>query len=126
MTYDTVRLLNTNCDELNHDGVSYKPDPSGAFNVPESVAAVVTHGPGGFYRAGPAPAPRPPLPFNPASVSRGVTIANDVSGRLWRCWSWHTLPAWASTTCLSPTPPASGRRSVRPNAAPSAANTARG
>jgi hypothetical protein len=83
MSTNTVRLLNTNCDELNHDGVSYKLDSEGAFNVPESVAAVVTRGPGGFYRAGPALPPRPPLPFNPVfNVSGGVTLANDTNGRL--------------------------------------------
>jgi hypothetical protein len=79
----TVRLLNHDCDELNHDGVSYKPDPSGAFNVPESVAATVVRQPGGFYRGPAAAYAAAKLPFNPVfNVSGGVTIANDVAGRL--------------------------------------------
>jgi hypothetical protein len=78
------RLLNHDCDELNVAGVSYKPDDTGAFNVPADVADVVVRQPGGFYR-GPdvAPAPAAPQQFNPVfGVSGGVTLANDTNGRL--------------------------------------------
>ena len=66
------------------DGVSYKPDPSGAFNVPAEVADVMVRQPGGFYR-GPefAPPPAAKLPFNPVfNCSGGVTLNSDMAGRL--------------------------------------------
>ncbi len=81
---ETVRILNHDCDELNVAGVRYKPDETGAFNVPADVADVVVRQPGGFYR-GPdvAPAPAAKLPFNPIfGVSGGVTVANDTNSRL--------------------------------------------
>ena len=78
------RLLNHDCDSLTYGGASYGQDAAGAFNVPADVAVAVTgNTPGGFYRAGPAPAPASPLPFNPVfNVSGGVTVADDLSGRV--------------------------------------------
>jgi hypothetical protein len=81
---NSVRLMNHDCDSLTYGGASYGQDASGAFNVPADVAVAVTgNTPGGYYRAGPAPAPASPLPFNPVfNVSGGVTVADDLSGRV--------------------------------------------
>lgn len=77
-------LMNHDCEPLTYGGVSYTPDASGAFHVPESVAVAVTNMPGGFVR-GPdvAPAPAEKLAWNPVfNVSGGVTLNSDTNGRL--------------------------------------------
>jgi hypothetical protein len=80
-----VRLLNPASDELNVSGVRYAKDETGAFNVPENVAALVVNGPGGFFR-GPdvAPPPAEKLAWNPVFNvhSVAVTLSNDSAGRL--------------------------------------------
>ena len=80
----TFDSSNPTSDELNVGRVSYKPDASGAFVVPRHIADMVVAQPGGFYR-GPdvAPAPAEKLAFNPVfNFNGGVTLANDVNGRL--------------------------------------------
>jgi hypothetical protein len=45
-----TRLLNPTSDELTYGGVRHAKDETGAFDVPENVAAVVPQHPGGFAR----------------------------------------------------------------------------
>ena len=51
-----TQLLNPTSDELTYGGVRYAKDETGAFNLPENIAATVLQHPGGFYRADAEPA----------------------------------------------------------------------
>jgi hypothetical protein len=97
-----TRLLNNACDNLTFGGKSYSPDETGAFNVPEDVAAEVLQHPGGFYRGlGVAPAARPKLAFNPVfNFCGGVHVNNDVDSRL----AVLELAHFGSLTILGETP----------------------
>ena len=122
---DTVRLLNSSSDELNVGGVSYKPDASGAFNVPRDVAAIVVRQPGGFYR-GPdvAPPPAAKLPFSSASLAESPSPMTRTAGS--QCSNLPTRQGLGSMRFRSSTAPANERFFRPPNAALCPASIASG